>query len=309
MVVDVAKCLDEKGCDKCIKACHTRPQRAGHRQRQGRREVDLEGAASTTPSPTRATPTCPSPARRADVLVFCNHCDNPPCVRVCPTQATWKRDDGVVMMDWHRCIGCRYCMAACPYGSRSFNWRDPRPLLEDGRPRLPHPDAGRGREVQPVRGAPRPGRGAGLRRGVREEGPRLRRPRGRRSRRSGRSCASGPRCGASPPSAPSPRSTTCCEASMLEKALTGHRGYWSWVAVLLALIGVGSFFYLRQLQVGPDHHRHEPGRDLGLLHRPAHLPGRRRRLGGDGGPALLPARLQDVRQDRHPRRVPGHRAR
>jgi Fe-S-cluster-containing dehydrogenase component len=73
----------------------------------------------------------PEATRTAPVLVLCNHCTNPPCVRVCPTQATWKREsDGIVMMDMHRCIGCRYCMAACPYGSRSFNWRDPRAFIE-----------------------------------------------------------------------------------------------------------------------------------------------------------------------------------
>ncbi|MBI4800187.1 MAG: 4Fe-4S dicluster domain-containing protein [Desulfarculus sp.] len=77
-------------------------------------------------------------------LVMCNHCDNPPCVRVCPTKATFKRGDGIVMMDMHRCIGCRFCMAACPYGSRSFNFHDPRKFLPDPAPNKDYPTRTKG---------------------------------------------------------------------------------------------------------------------------------------------------------------------
>ncbi|MFP3928327.1 MAG: sulfate reduction electron transfer complex DsrMKJOP subunit DsrO [Desulfobacteraceae bacterium] len=72
-----------------------------------------------------------------EFLVFCNQCTNPPCVRVCPTKATFKREDGIVAMDMHRCIGCRFCMAACPYGSRSFNWGDPRKAPAELNPGFP----------------------------------------------------------------------------------------------------------------------------------------------------------------------------
>lgn len=70
-----------------------------------------------------------------DYLVLCNHCDEPPCVRVCPTKATFvNKKNGVVAMDYHRCIGCRFCMMGCPYGARSFNWFDPRPHIKEYNP-------------------------------------------------------------------------------------------------------------------------------------------------------------------------------
>jgi Fe-S-cluster-containing dehydrogenase component len=55
----------------------------------------------------------------------CFHCENPPCVEVCPVKATWKEKDGIVVVDYDWCIGCRYCMAACPYDGRRFNWATP----------------------------------------------------------------------------------------------------------------------------------------------------------------------------------------
>jgi Fe-S-cluster-containing dehydrogenase component len=136
LAIDVAKCLEAKGCDKCIRACHARhnvPEIGNAKDEV--KWIWKERLREALPD--RIDRYAPEALREAKVPVLCNHCERPPCVRVCPTQATWKREDGVVMMDWHRCIGCRYCMAACPYGSRSFNWRDPRPFLKSVDPGFP----------------------------------------------------------------------------------------------------------------------------------------------------------------------------
>lgn len=129
MVVDM-KAAAEQGFQKCIDACH-RTHNVPHFDSPKDEVKWIWGEPFHDAFPEFHHEHLVSELRDKDFPVFCNHCDNPPCTRVCPTQATWKREsDGVVMMDWHRCIGCRYCVAACPYGSRSFNWRDPRPHIE-----------------------------------------------------------------------------------------------------------------------------------------------------------------------------------
>jgi Fe-S-cluster-containing dehydrogenase component len=136
LVVDTRRCTARPGCDACIKACHTAHNVPSIPD--PRHEVKWiweQDFASIFPDQISGYGN--SELARRPVLLACNHCEKPPCVRVCPTQSTWKRSDGVVMMDPHRCIGCRYCMAACPYGSRSFNWMDPQPYIAHPNPDYP----------------------------------------------------------------------------------------------------------------------------------------------------------------------------
>ena len=130
MVIDTRKFKSEKDVEPLVEACHS-IHNVPHWDEK-RWEIKwlwsahYESAFSGTASGRFASEV----VKDRPFLVLCNQCENPPCVRACPTRAPWKREDGIIMMDFHRCIGCRFCMAACPFGSRSFNFRDPRPGIK-----------------------------------------------------------------------------------------------------------------------------------------------------------------------------------
>lgn len=106
MVIDTAKCRNAR---KCISACQN-----AHDLRPEQYHINvLQIQASENTAPYNM----PKP---------CQQCDNPPCVSVCPVDATFKRQDGIVLIDNERCIGCRFCMAACPYSARLFHWTEPK---------------------------------------------------------------------------------------------------------------------------------------------------------------------------------------
>jgi len=136
MVVDLKACEEVGECTECIDACH----RIHNVPKMDTLDEEIKWiwkAPTEKVFPEKEYEFLEGDVKDKPVLILCNHCTDPPCVKYCPTKATWKREDGIVMIDYHRCIGCRYCMAGCPYGARSFNWREPRPFVDEINPAFP----------------------------------------------------------------------------------------------------------------------------------------------------------------------------
>ena len=114
MVINLDRCM---GCDTCSNACKMEnnvPMGMLWNRVISQGCEDIEDAVGTYPNLSRSF-----------LPIMCQHCENPACMRVCPTGATYKDDMGRVLVNYDKCIGCRMCMAACPYNARCFNWNEP----------------------------------------------------------------------------------------------------------------------------------------------------------------------------------------
>ncbi|TMN22226.1 4Fe-4S dicluster domain-containing protein [Lentibacillus cibarius] len=114
MVIDLNRCI---GCQTCVMACKVQNNvpdgMLWNRVLTMTEDEEVDGVEGTYPYVSKQY-----------VPVSCQHCENAPCVKVCPVEATYKDENGRVLIDYDRCIGCRYCMAACPYNVRVFRWEE-----------------------------------------------------------------------------------------------------------------------------------------------------------------------------------------
>jgi Fe-S-cluster-containing dehydrogenase component len=121
--INLSKC---NGNRRCVYACMEENNQSRDPQIQYIRVLEIEVGSLEVEHSDMYYDHDAVPAKDKFYLpVQCNQCANPPCVKACPVQATWKEKDGIVVIDSNWCIGCRFCQAACPYDARRFNWTDP----------------------------------------------------------------------------------------------------------------------------------------------------------------------------------------
>jgi Fe-S-cluster-containing dehydrogenase component len=133
--LDISRCV---GCRRCVYACVKENNLSRDPQVQWIRVLAMEkekGVDFSHSDPYYNPEKVPEEGKFY-VPVSCQQCRNAPCTKVCPTGATWTEPDGIVVVDYDWCIGCRYCMAACPYGARHFNWSKPTVPSSEVNPRM-----------------------------------------------------------------------------------------------------------------------------------------------------------------------------
>ncbi len=120
--LDLSRCI---GCRRCVYACVAENNQSRNPQIHWIRvlQLDKDRGVDLEEAEEYYNPKKVPEEGHFYMPVQCQQCESPPCVKVCPVQATWKELDGITVVDYNWCIGCRYCMAACPYGARHFNWK------------------------------------------------------------------------------------------------------------------------------------------------------------------------------------------
>ena len=121
--LNLSRCI---GCRRCVHACVQENNLSRAPEIQYIRVLEMEkGSIDLESSDHHYDPASVPDADKYYMPVQCHQCANPPCVKVCPVEATWQEPDGIVVIDYDWCIGCRYCEAACPYWARRFNFTEP----------------------------------------------------------------------------------------------------------------------------------------------------------------------------------------